>query len=133
MAAPLISVVIPAYNAAAYLGAAVESVLAESTGNIEVVVVDDGSTDNTSGVASEYSSRIRYIRQANKGIAGARNRGIAESCGTLVGLLDADDTWLPGKVAKQLSALAANNGARVCYSACVITDRDLKPIVVEQS
>ena len=93
-AAPLVSVVIPCYNQARFLGEAIESVLAQSYPHFEVIVVDDGSTDNTSEVAASYAG-VRCIRQDNQGLAGARNTGIRESKGSYLVFLDADDRLLP--------------------------------------
>src|SRR5918994_645327 len=93
-AAPLVSVVIPCYNQARFLGEAIESVLAQSYPHFEVIVVDDGSTDNTSEVAASYAG-VRCIRQDNQGLAGARNTGIRESKGSYLVFLDADDCLLP--------------------------------------
>jgi teichuronic acid biosynthesis glycosyltransferase TuaG len=131
MIEPVISVVIPAFNAANYLGEAIDSVLAQSAGNIEVIVVDDASTDGTAAVAGKYGARLRLVQQKNTGVSGARNRGVRESIGRYVAFLDADDTWLPGKIEKQLSALEASRHAGVCSAACLVTDQNLKPIVVE--
>jgi len=90
----LVTVVIPCYNQARFLGEAIESVLAQSYRNFEVIVVDDGSTDKTSEVAGRYEG-VRLIRQENKGLAGARNSGLAKSQGEYVVFLDADDRLLP--------------------------------------
>lgn len=93
---PFFSVVIPLYNKQACLRRSLESVLLQTVTDIEVIIVDDGSTDNSYSIASAYSdSRIRIIRQANAGVSAARNRGIEESIGKWVAFLDADDEWLP--------------------------------------
>lgn len=99
---PLVSVVIPAYNAGPFLGEALDSVFAQGYADLEVIVVDDGSTDNTREVAESYGDRIRYIRQDNAGASAARNRGIREAKGDFVAFLDADDLWVPSKLQKQL-------------------------------
>jgi glycosyltransferase involved in cell wall biosynthesis len=91
--AGLVSVVIPCYNQAHFLGEAIESVLAQRYTDFEVIVVDDGSTDNTSEVASRYEE-VRLIRQQNRGLAGARNRGLGEARGEYVVFLDSDDRLL---------------------------------------
>jgi glycosyltransferase involved in cell wall biosynthesis len=91
---PLVTVVIPCYKQAGYLGVAIESVLSQTYHNFEIIVVDDGSPDNTSEVASRYDE-VRLIRQANRGLAGARNRGLAEAKGEHIVFLDADDRLLP--------------------------------------
>src|SRR4028118_1383709 len=88
------SVVIPCYNQARFLGEAIESVLSQTYTDFEVIVVDDGSTDDTAEVASSYAAedaRVRLVRQENRGLAGARNRGLAESRGEYVVFLDSDD------------------------------------------
>jgi len=96
-----VTVVIPCYNQGRFLGEAVESVLSQSYQDLEVVVVDDGSTDNTAEVASSYTrrdSRVRLIGQANRGLAGARNRGLEEAGGEYMMFLDSDDRLLPGAI-----------------------------------
>ncbi len=93
-APPLVSVVIPCYNQAHFLGEAIESVLAQTHRSFEVVVVDDGSTDGTSEVAGRYP-KVRLVRQENRGLSGARNSGLAVSEGEYVVFLDADDRLLP--------------------------------------
>ncbi len=91
--APRISVVIPTYNRARYVAEAVESVFAQTFKDYEVIVVDDGSTDNTKEVLDPYMGRIRYVRQENRGVGAARNRGISEARGEFVAFLDSDDVW----------------------------------------
>src|SRR5215218_1807285 len=90
----LVSVVIPCYNQAHFLGEAIESVLAQSYKDFEIVVVDDGSPDNTSEVASRYEE-VRLVRQENRGLAGARNRGLEKAEGEYVVFLDSDDRLMP--------------------------------------
>jgi glycosyltransferase involved in cell wall biosynthesis len=129
---PEVSVVIPAYNAARYVGQAVESVLAQTFDDLEVVVVDDGSTDDTAEVLAALGDPVRCIRQSNSGVSVARNTGVAESAGLYVAFLDADDTWLPEKLAKQLAGLAAVQRARMSYTAGLVTDQQLNPIEVRR-
>jgi glycosyltransferase involved in cell wall biosynthesis len=95
---PLVSVIIPCYNQGTVLAEAIDSALAQTYQHREIIVVDDGSTDQTADVAASYGARIRVVRQANRGLAAARNAGIANAHGTLIGLLDADDRWLPNKL-----------------------------------
>ncbi len=92
---PTYSIVIPTYNRADYVVEAVESALAQTTGDLEVIVVDDGSQDTTAVALKPYAGRIRYLFQQNRGMAAARNRGISEARGEFVGLLDSDDRWDP--------------------------------------
>src|SRR5687768_12542943 len=106
-----VSVVIPAYNYGRFVGAAIESVLGQTFADFELVVVDDGSTDDTGDVVARYSdSRLRYIRKENAGLPAARNTGIRAGTADLVAFLDADDTWLPGKLAAQAPLFAADPG-----------------------
>ncbi len=100
-----VSVVIPTYNRARFLGAAVASVRAQTWPCMEIVIVDDGSTDNTSEVVAKLGEGIRYVVQPNSGPAAARNRGILEAQGDLIGFLDTDDRWLAGKIAGQIAIL----------------------------
>ena len=93
----LVSIIIPCYNQARFLSEAIESVLKQSYSPLEVIVVDDGSSDNTSEVAARYSM-VRLIKQDNQGLARARNRGLAESKGEYVNFLDADDRLLPNAI-----------------------------------
>src|SRR5215204_5307150 len=105
--APLVSVIIPCYNQAHFLGEAIESVLAQSYPHFEIIVVDDGSTDNTFEVASHYS-KVRLIRQENRGVSRARNAGLRESEGSYVVFLDADDRLLPGALDAGLECFEAH-------------------------
>jgi glycosyltransferase involved in cell wall biosynthesis len=102
---PLVSVVIPAYNAEALLGETLNSVLAQSYTNLEIIVVDDGSTDATPQLLEKYSDRVRVLRQANAGQAAARNHGAREAHGELLAFLDHDDLWDPDKTACQVALL----------------------------
>ena len=90
-----VTVVIPAYNYARYLPQAIDSVLKQDYSSFEVVVVDDGSTDNTADVVAQYGQQVRYIQQTNAGLAAARNTGIRAAQHNYVAFLDADDQWLP--------------------------------------
>jgi glycosyltransferase involved in cell wall biosynthesis len=106
-----ISVVIPAFNAADTLDDAITSALAQSLAPLEVLVIDDGSTDATEEIAKRHArasgGRVRAIRKENGGVASARNRGLAEARGDLIAFLDADDAWAPEKLATQAAHLAA--------------------------
>jgi glycosyltransferase involved in cell wall biosynthesis len=101
---PLVSVVIPSYNYGRFVVEAVKSALAQTYRPIEVIVVDDGSTDDTAERLAAYADRIRYIRQENSGLSAARNTGIRAATGEWVALLDADDLWHRQKLEVQLRA-----------------------------
>ena len=109
---PLVSVVIPAYNAERFLGEAIESVLAQAYGPVETIVVDDGSTDDTAAVARSYDG-VKVIVQENGGPAAARNRGFAAANGDFVAFHDADDTMTPDKLEIQAGRLIADEGAEM--------------------
>ena len=100
---PRISAIIPAYNSARYVGRAIESVLAQSYPVCELFVVDDGSSDDTAAVVAQYGPSVTLIRQANGGPGAARNQGAKRASGEWLGLLDADDKWLPHKLEQQIA------------------------------
>lgn len=130
---PQVSVIIPTYNSARYVVDAVESVLAQTYRDFEVIVIDDGSTDETPEVMKRYGAPVRYLRQENAGVAAARNRGIAESSGRYVAFLDADDVWLPQKLERQINALAINYGVQACDTGYVLADTTLNPVAVKRN
>ncbi len=130
---PEVSVIIPTYNAAAYLPDALQSALAQTVLDLEVLVVDDGSTDETATLMRTYGPPVRYLPQPNGGVAAARNRGIAESRGRYVAFLDADDVWLPHKLERQLAALAGRQGFRACCTAYRVVAADLAPLRMQHS
>ena len=113
---PRVSVILPTYNRSWIVGQAIDSVLDQDYANLEVIVVDDGSTDDTSRLLATYADRISVIGQENRGVSAARNTGIRAAAGELIALLDSDDTWLPGKVAAQVAFFSANPDARVCQT-----------------
>src|SRR5689334_2160139 len=104
-----VSVVIPTYNRAELVGEAIDSVLGQSRPPLEVIVVDDGSTDDTADVVGRYGARVVYLRQPNCGPATARNVGVARARGDLIALLDSDDRWLPRKLELQVPLFADGN------------------------
>jgi glycosyltransferase involved in cell wall biosynthesis len=128
-----VSVVIPTYNSARFLGAAIDSVLVQTYRDFEVIVVDDGSTDDTPEVVARFGEAVRYRRQANQGVSEARNRGIAEAQGRYVAFLDADDTWFSGKLDRQTFALTASPHHRACYSSYLAVDEHLQPKGIRRS
>jgi len=127
-AGPLVSAIIPTYNRAKLVGEAVESVLAQTYRNLEVIVVDDGSSDDTIASLKRYGSRIRVLTQSNAGPAAARNHGIRLSHGELVAFLDSDDLWLPTKIERQVALLdKAGPSVPCCLSNVVMrwADREV--------
>ncbi len=108
-----VSVIIPNYNYAVFVGFAIESVLAQTYGNYEIIVVNNGSTDNSLLILSKYIDRIVLVDQSNLGQSGARNSGILHSNGDLIAFLDADDFWEPTKLEKQVKLLS--NDSQLVY------------------
>lgn len=102
---PLVSVIIPAYNAAAFLAKTLDSVLAQTYENVETIVVDDGSTDTTPQLLDSYRNRITILRQTNAGQAAARNNGARSAKGEFLAFLDSDDLWDSDKIARQVELL----------------------------
>lgn len=105
---PLVSVIIPAYNAERYVAEAIDSVLAQTYPSREIIVVDDGSTDRTAEIVTGYGEAVRLVRQRNKGPAAARNTGIREARGEFIAFLDADDVWTRANLELQLTFLGAH-------------------------
>jgi glycosyltransferase involved in cell wall biosynthesis len=124
---PRVSVIIPNFNYATYLGEAIESVLRQTYPDIEIIVVDDGSTDNSIEIANQYLNKIKLIRKINGGVSSARNEGIKISSGLYVCFLDADDIWEANKIELQLKkALEGNFG--LVYSGILECDSKLTPV-----
>jgi glycosyltransferase involved in cell wall biosynthesis len=108
---PLVSVIIPTYNRGWVLKEAIDSVLAQDFRDFELIVVDDGSTDNTGQILESYDQDLIVLRQSNRGVSAARNRGIAAAAGRLVAFLDSDDLWLPRKLSSQVDFFNSNSAA----------------------
>lgn len=120
----LISTIIPTYNHADYICRAVSSVLAESSPDDEVIVVDDGSTDKTAETLRDYGDRIQYFRIPNSGVSAARNFGIKKAKHDLIAFLDSDDEWMRGKLDMQRSLMEARPDILFCCSDFAVKDRD---------
>jgi len=119
---PKVSVIIPSYNSAQFLPDAIESVLAQTYRNTEVIVVNDGSTDSTRQVVNGYGNLITYIEQPNGGAANARNAGLSSSLGEYIAFLDADDIWLPHKLEKQMATFSLYPDVALVYSQMINFD-----------
>jgi teichuronic acid biosynthesis glycosyltransferase TuaG len=135
MAEPLVSVIIPAYNAEKYLDETIKSILAQTYSNWELIVVDDGSTDGTASLAKKYAAqdkRIAYLYQTNQRMASARNTGIKHASGKYIAFLDADNLFLRNKLAVQVAHLETNPGAGVSY-AKILHFRDGAPNVLYEN
>ena len=111
-----VSVIIPTYNRAAMVTEAVESVLAQKEVDFELIVIDDGSTDETEERLSVYGLSLKYYRQENEGVSSARNRGLELSTAPLVSFLDSDDLWLPSKLRIQLKYMAEHPEIQICQT-----------------
>lgn len=112
---PLVSVVMPAYNARPFIDDAIRSILNQDYPRIELIVVDDGSTDGTPEAAERWGDRVRVLRRQNAGPAAARNQGMAAARGDFIAFLDADDVWLPGKVSMQAGYLQDHPAVGVVF------------------
>ncbi len=123
-----ISVVIPTYNRAAYIKEAIDSALAQTHADVEVIVVDDNSSDGTAGIVASYGNKVKYIFQDNRERGAARNTGIRNSTGEYIAFLDSDDSWLPGHLGSCLEALSRVPGADASYSGSYMTDETGKII-----
>ena len=113
---PLVSVVLPTFNRGWTVKEAVDSVLGQTLDAFELIVVDDGSTDNTAALLAPYGDLVRVIRQENKGVSAARNRGAAAGRGRYLAFLDSDDLWLPDKLAVQVKFFRDHPNARICQT-----------------
>ena len=121
---PLVSVIIPNYNYGHFISTSIESVLNQTYKNIELIFVDDGSSDNSVDIAKKYQSSIILIQQENAGVSTARNHGLVYAKGDFICFLDSDDSWEPEKVALQISKFQ-NKEIGVVYSSINICDEDL--------
>ncbi len=130
---PKVSVIIPTYNRANYIGEAIESVLAQTYQDYEIIVVDDGSTDNTRKVLEQFDGHIEYIYQENRGEAAARNTGLLVSKGEYLVLLDSDDTILPQKLERQVAFLDTHPSVGVVYSDLYFVDEDGKQLMLHSA
>ncbi|MET0065698.1 MAG: glycosyltransferase [Candidatus Thiodiazotropha sp.] len=111
-----VSVIIPSFNRAHTLARALDSVIAQTHPVLEIIVIDDGSTDQTDELIARDYPQCVCLRQSNRGVSAARNRGISHARGEWLALLDSDDSWMPEKLEQQFAALAASPGLRLCHT-----------------
>jgi glycosyltransferase involved in cell wall biosynthesis len=130
---PTVSVVVPAFNAAWCIGRAVDSVLAQTFRDFELIVVDDGSTDDTAQVLQRYGTALRLVRKRNGGLSSARNAGIAAARGEMVAFLDADDWWFERKLERQMELMRLRPQVGFCSTAANVVDPDGKLLNVWQT
>lgn len=121
---PLVSAVVPVYNAERYLTAALDSILAQDYPNLEIIAVDDGSTDSSLQVLQQYADRIGILTQENAGSARARNKGIEESRGQYIAFLDADDLWHPSKTGLQIREFERHPNVGLVYNEWMVVSGD---------
>jgi glycosyltransferase involved in cell wall biosynthesis len=127
-------VIVPAYNASTTVGRAVDSVLAQTFGDLELIVIDDGSTDSTAEVVRRRRDRrLRCVAIANRGVSGARNLGLDIGSGDFVAFLDADDAWLPTKLERQLDLMEKRPAAGLCFTSVELVDGGLRRIHEDRS
>ena len=126
--APRVSIVIAVYNGAATVGRALASVFAQTYTDYEVIVVNDGSTDDTAAVLARFGDRIRVITQSNRGLSAARNAGVRVSTGEYVAFLDDDDEWMPEKLARCVPVLDADRDCALVYTLALKVDPQGKPM-----
>jgi glycosyltransferase involved in cell wall biosynthesis len=121
---PRVAVIIPVYNGEQTIAATIESVVAQSFRDFEVIVIDDGSTDATPSILERFNSRVRILKQTNAGFCAARNAGIAKSGSDYIALLDADDLWMPSKLEKSMAILERSPQLSMVYTDVVNQDLD---------
>src|SRR5262249_27723626 len=119
-ARPKVSVIIPAYNTEKFLAETIRNVLDQTYGDYEVIVVDDGSSDGTLGVARSFEPRIKVLAQPNGGPASARNLAIRNSRGDYIAFLDSDDLWMTDKLEEQIAFLGRNPAVGLVYSEALV-------------
>lgn len=125
---PLVSVIIPTYNNGQFIKEAIDSALSQTYSETEIIVIDDGSTDNTRKIVEKYKDRVKYLYKENSGSASARNMGIRESSGKFIAFLDSDDVWEDKKLEEQVRALQNNQEAALIYCGKLWVGEDGNPI-----
>lgn len=123
---PRISIMIPTYNCGVFLGRAIDTALAQSYTDYEIIIIDDGSTDNTRDLVAGYGNKVRYFHQPNRGLSSARNLALSHATGEFVAYLDADDMWYPQKLESQVAFLDAHKECGLVHSEVSVIDEDDK-------
>jgi len=131
---PRSTIVVPAFNVTATLAETLNSLVAQTASDFEILVVDDGSTDHTRALAEEFldTGLVRIVSQRNRGLSGARNTGIAEAYGDFIGFCDADDVWEPGKLQAHIDHLDARPHVGVSFSGSALIDNQSAPLGLSQ-
>lgn len=130
---PTVTVVMPVYNTAAYIEAAIDSVLDQTFEDFELLIIDDGGSDESITLCRAYTDpRIRIISQTNRGLAGARNTGIHQAQGEFIAFLDSDDLWAPEKLDRHVRHLQRNHQIGVSYAASTTIDDEGRPLRIVQ-
>jgi len=120
---PVVSVIMPTYNYGRFISRAIDSVLSQTYSDFELIIIDDGSEDDTTKIVQQFHDmRIKYYRQENQGPSRARNAGIAQAQGEYLAFIDADDEWLPYNLSYQVTALANDHRVGMVYGHCVYVD-----------
>ena len=131
---PRVSVIMPVYNAEATIAEAIRSVLDQSFGDLELLIVNDGTPDSSMAVCATFNDdRIRIINQENRGLAGARNTGIRAACGEFIALIDSDDSWTTDKLMMHIIHLEASPHVGVSYAGSTFIDEASEPIGLMQT
>lgn len=129
MTMPPISIIIPCFNAAKYIHAAIESILTQFYPNIEIIVIDDGSTDASAPIIQSFGTAVHYLYQPNGGAAAARNIGLRQAMGSWIGFLDADDLMMPNTLSVLATAIQSTADARLFWGKMTIQYEENHPVI----
>ena len=126
---PLVSIILPTYNREHVISRSIDSVISQTYSNFELIIVDDGSTDNTSDILKKYEGKVEYIKQKNSGVSSARNTGIKLAKGEYIAFIDSDDQWLPTKLQRQIEYFMSHSrdGLSMVCTDVTIIDTDGNP------
>jgi glycosyltransferase involved in cell wall biosynthesis len=127
---PKVSVIVPTYNAARFINQTLEALLHQTFRDFEVLVIDDGSQDQTAELVQSYGPPVSYIRQPHGGVSSARNTGLSRAIGQYIAFHDADDLWEPRKLEQQVAVLESRPSVGLCFTSMLVVDLDLRPLKV---